>query len=105
MLFTEILYVRRNTYVHQMFGAYDILTVESSLFLEQKSTERCRVYTNAGTQRSSLLRADATLACDSRKGENGDKAQNECRLVAKYNLVVEFSVKLGCVVSTPLCVA
>ena len=33
------------------------------------------------------------------------KAQNECRLVAKYNLVVEFSVKLGCVVSTPLRVA
>ena len=70
-----------------------------------KASERCRVYTNAGTQRSCLLRADATLACDSRKGENGDKAQNECRLVAKYNLVVEFSVKLGCVVSTPLRVA
>ena len=28
------------------------------------------------------------------------KAQNECRLVAKYNLEVEFSVKLGCVVSS-----
>ena len=64
------------------------------------------MYTNAGTQRSWLLRADATLAWDSQKGENGDKAQNECRLVAKYNLVVEFSVKLGCVVSsTPLRVA
>ena len=33
------------------------------------------------------------------------KAQNECRLLAKYNLVVEFLVKLGCVVSTPLRVA
>ena len=50
--FTEILQVQRNTCVHQKFGAYDILSVESSLFLEQKSTERCRVYTNAGTQRS-----------------------------------------------------